>query len=411
MKWKSLIILVLGVILISSCNNRTVIYYSGSNDEKWKDYSIGIAIKDGDEIIKYENNPVLVNGELYDYTMAKDSFVLEIGDRLFMYYSGHNSVDCHTIDLAESNDGVNWIKYEGNPIMKGDGYGWDAKQVCRPSIYDTKKNGDKRYRMLYTGQSELGIWSIGYAYSANGYEWISSEEPVISIENSDEWDNTIITSPSNIVKRSNLYHVYYSGYNPKYGWQIGLVTFEDFEGEYIKSEYNPVLSPRKDAKQTILNILSSDTFEIKDSEVFNNGELVFICDKESKGFELNRIYDNREGIIVLEKDLKMEYSAGSTIRSWMNRSVAWCDVRYNNKWEMLFTAFQALYEDTGKDRRIVSYAYSDDGINWVIDYAKSPYIPYEEIEGSWDELMISDGRIAELDNKLVKVIINESDEP
>ena len=56
-----------------------------------------------------------------DSKSVKDPFIMTVGRQYYMFYIG-NSTRCELPHLATSVDGVNWKRFEGNPIMAGTGW-------------------------------------------------------------------------------------------------------------------------------------------------------------------------------------------------------------------------------------------------------------------------------------------------
>ncbi|KKN26131.1 hypothetical protein LCGC14_0877760 [marine sediment metagenome] len=373
-----------------------LVSYSGSDESiaQYRPYEIGLAFGSGDyDYEVYAGNPVVEAGpEAYDIRMAKDSWIISIDDKFVMYYTGHDAADVHSINVAESYDGVNWIKYDSNPIMEKQGAGWEALGVARASVYDTEAVGANRYRMLYMAAGAGPVWQIGYAFSADGYAWTrGGANPVIPTGVG--WESEHTGAPSPIVKIGSTYYVYYEGYSyPR--WKIGLVTFTDFEGVYTKHGSNPVFTPRTLATQYLDDTLpiATTTVTVLDTSVFEVGEPVWLRDVSTNNLMFNRVDSITDAThLELEDVADQEYETDDVIRSWMYRSVAYMDVRYENEtWKMTYTAF----ESTGTvDRRVTGYATSDDGINWDVDFVNSPPIPYDLDGGGWDDRHVSDPRI------------------
>ena len=91
---------------------------------------------------KYEDNPVLVPGiqGAWDDSNTDHACVLLIDGTYRMWYMGDTEVEDESsvrIGYATSTDGINWEKYNGNPVLDlGTAGTWD-ENVMHPSVvYD-----------------------------------------------------------------------------------------------------------------------------------------------------------------------------------------------------------------------------------------------------------------------------------
>jgi len=141
-------------------------YGGGSTSYVWK---IGYATSlDGSVWTKDEaNNPVISPGdpgEWDDYGVIPGT-VLRIGNTYNIWYSGCKPDNWWRVGHATSTDGINWTKYEFNPVLDyGEPGTWDVLQAWCPSvIYDDA--GDI-FKMWYSG-GDYDSGKVGYATSEN----------------------------------------------------------------------------------------------------------------------------------------------------------------------------------------------------------------------------------------------------
>lgn len=81
-----------------------------------------------------------------EYALSKPCVVKEMGIYKMWYsYRGAS----YRISYAESNDGINWIRKDGEIDLDVSGSGWDSEMIEYPFVFDHK---GKRY-MLYNGNS------------------------------------------------------------------------------------------------------------------------------------------------------------------------------------------------------------------------------------------------------------------
>jgi len=144
-----------------------------------------------------------------------------------------------------------WQKHESNPVIDvGAGGSWDSRVSVPTSVI--YHNGE--YEAWLTGVDEMDIGRIGYAISADGIEWSKYENnPVVAPGNPGEWDDSntdhacvytiLVTSLSGTEIQSNVYKV------PTRGGDPVQLTF--FSGNQVVSR--PSFSP--DGKSVAFSVL------------------------------------------------------------------------------------------------------------------------------------------------------------
>ncbi|MEK6645230.1 MAG: hypothetical protein AABY84_00935 [Candidatus Firestonebacteria bacterium] len=94
-------------------------------------FQMGLAIsKDGNNWTKVSQNPVLGTGKnSWDSNFAYHGAVIKKGKYFVMCYAGTNeklpTPSRSKIGLAVSLDGINWTKYNNNPILESEKSGWE----------------------------------------------------------------------------------------------------------------------------------------------------------------------------------------------------------------------------------------------------------------------------------------------
>ena len=151
--------------------NKFVMYYDGTtggledigiavsaNGKQWQGYNGGIT-------------PVLAHGggTTWDSNYATFCSVQKIDGIYHMWYSGGQTASHEGIGYAQSNDGITWTKYTGNPIMhRNDGVPWRSTRTYTPRVlYDAGGfNGQgepAQLKMWYNGTDAAGNYALGYA--------------------------------------------------------------------------------------------------------------------------------------------------------------------------------------------------------------------------------------------------------
>ncbi len=205
-------------------------------------------------------NPVLAKGEPYgsDFYALSDCWVINDKGTYKMWYTGGGAVYPDTIlhssiHYATSTDGVNWQKHNQNPVLDVSSTAWDSLGVETASVLvDEDAIPSQRYKMWYAGQTKNEYeYDIGYAYSANGIQWVKHPDPVVVVGQTGEWDNYFLEGPS-VIKENNSYKMWYAAFDynadgqvSDYKVAIGYATSTDGIN-WVKYSGNPVLLPSND---------------------------------------------------------------------------------------------------------------------------------------------------------------------
>jgi len=128
----------------------------------------------------------------------------------------------------------NWEYYQANPILSPSADSWDSRSVSVPSvIFD-----QDRFKMWYQGQQTDFLWSIGIAESSDGLLWIKNfSYPLISRDNDIFGNEMDIGQPS--VVKNDLYRMWYTSYTGanyfiRYATSIDGINWQKYPG-YVMS--------------------------------------------------------------------------------------------------------------------------------------------------------------------------------
>jgi predicted GH43/DUF377 family glycosyl hydrolase len=151
---------------------------------------------------KAEENPVLRMGPPGSFDEAGVwPFSVIISDGTYkMWYTGFDlPYRFWKIGYAESQDGISWTKYEGNPVLVP-GREWDSFDVWDPAVvFD-----GTTYHMWYSGSVDGIPTGIGYAISGDGIEWTKHRHNPV-IPSGDRW-----ASSSAVAFDGSTFHMWYS---------------------------------------------------------------------------------------------------------------------------------------------------------------------------------------------------------
>ena len=202
-------------------------WYIGGKHREGRDGKIGLAVSEnGIDWVRYEKNPVF-NSDDPDAWEASvlDIWLLKQDSMFFMYYAGMRKdlPNAYRIGLATSSDGINWERHAKPILTEGDSGAWEDWLVAELCV---QKIGDK-YHMWYTGgsyetPSPLGI---GYASSIDAIKWNKYPDNPVLERDQDAWDKQYIFDPI-VLFNDSIYHMWYAGASYDNSL-IGLATSED----------------------------------------------------------------------------------------------------------------------------------------------------------------------------------------
>jgi len=252
-------------VLWDSAEGWYKMWYASSSIYTGSKYCISYAIsRDGSHWYQYANNPVLAPGTLpqsFDAVWMRVPSVVHVGDSYKMYYTGYDG-NHQSIGLAESPDGIHWVKDPGNPILNLPGAG-EPRVLNQDSLYlmifcyvkdlyraasrdgrawefDTSRailqtdtvipgpylttdglaRSDSLYYLLFG--SGPGT-PIRLAYSFDGWTWSKIHAPVIQSGGPSSPDYSM--EFGSMILKNNMFEYWYSGYAEYLGqWQIFRAT-------------------------------------------------------------------------------------------------------------------------------------------------------------------------------------------
>jgi len=345
-------------------NNRQIGYATSPDSISWT---------------KHTGNPVMRPGSSgnWDDLWVDSPEVLFIDGVYHMWYSGSDGTNTQT-GHAISPDGINWTKDSLNPVLKSGATGeWDTQNVTQPTVLIDQYSV---YHMFYSGGVQFE-WSMGYAYSMDGYNWIKySGNPVLTPGVGGSWDDTF-TGLAGVLfnEDSTGFDMWYTGSNSNTteGWEIGYASApfgepKSFDNTWYRYPDNPVFKGRDGAWDRASVYNHSIIFDEETYHMWYSG-----YDGENSGSRIGYAYsDNgmeweRENNPVLNK---------GTNNSWDNFSVQQPCVLYDGTtWHMWYTGINTA----GLATRRIGYATSPDSISWT-KYGNNPVLEPGQA-GSWDE--------------------------
>ena len=176
-------------------------YYCGYADQ-YSQWHIGLATSiDGITWTKHPQ-PVLYGTSGWEYQIGASSIIKKDGT-YFLYYYGR-TLPNYKIGVATSSDGINFIKYSGNPIISNTA-SWELSGVLYASVIQENAS----LKMVYGNSNGSGF---GLATSSDGLNWTkANNNPFFTNQNtSNNWAAGKIVYP-NWLKLQNESRIYYSG--------------------------------------------------------------------------------------------------------------------------------------------------------------------------------------------------------
>ena len=176
-------------------------YYFGYSDE-YDNWHVGLATSVNGINWTKRPQPIIYGTYGWEFQLVISALV-KINDTYFLYYTGRNLPE-YKIGVAISTDGINFIKYSGNPILTND-RPWELNGILDGSVI--MDNGT--LKMVYMNSNASGF---GLATSSDGLNWTKdNSNPFFTNMNSaNNWADDYIAYPS-LVKTNNEYRIYYCG--------------------------------------------------------------------------------------------------------------------------------------------------------------------------------------------------------
>jgi len=181
-------------------------YWEGAHGKSW----IGIARSDdGIHFERFRKDPVLVPEMDFEKESVMNPFVMFDNGKFRMWYAAGETVEPNVICYAESDDGIHWEKYAGNPMFS-----------CAPeNEYEQNRIGavqiwkeEDSYLMFYIGYRDIHTACICAARSKDGItDWHRVPENPLVTPTPGTWDEHSCYKPAVVRDDNGLYHIWYNG--------------------------------------------------------------------------------------------------------------------------------------------------------------------------------------------------------
>ncbi len=191
-------------------------YATSTDGIIWEKYS-GNPVLDLGDTGTWDENEVMHPSVIFD------------GESYHMWYNGYGQ-EMQRTGYATSPDGITWSKHPGNPVMTtGTPGSWDDYMLMLMSVM-YKDGEFKMWYTAGDGTIEDSkYFRIGYATSVDGINWDKYEQnPVLDIGAAGSWDSLgVVTSTVLFDSSEKKYKMWYGGFNGS-SFQTGYATSPDF---------------------------------------------------------------------------------------------------------------------------------------------------------------------------------------
>ncbi len=171
---------------------------------------IGVARSDdGIRFERFRSAPVLVLEADFEKESVMNPFVMYDGGRFRMWYAAGETYEPNVICCAESENGVEWKKYPGNPVFSAN----PEKEYEQERIgaVDILKEGNG-YLMFYIGYRDIHTACICAARSKDGVTgWERVPENPLVMPSPGEWDADSCYKPTVVREEDGTYRLWYNG--------------------------------------------------------------------------------------------------------------------------------------------------------------------------------------------------------
>lgn len=210
---------------------------------------------------KFPGNPVIPLGKRGepDDRHAEYPSVVTVGDRLWMFYSAYGPRRRWEIAAAVSSDGIHWTRLGVVLAPDGAESAWDSVSVAGPSvIVDPEAPPDERFRMWYAGKGSDLYEGIGLATSADGQQW-RRRGRVLGRGERGAWDGAQLVDPA-VIRVGGGYRMYYCGGRSASGlFAIGVALSAD-GWNWVRHPDNPIYAAPDPGLYTADVVVDDDGF-------------------------------------------------------------------------------------------------------------------------------------------------------
>lgn len=320
-------------------------YYSGWDKTAWR---TGLATSiDGVNWEKYNKNPILdIRENEWDntYIAANGSAVL-FQDKIYYFYQGISQGTTDSkIGLAVSENGKEFEERTKEAVLTaGESGAWDSAGVADPYVIEI--NGT--LYLYYLGQDRLGVQRLGVAKSTNGKEWIKyANNPIMDVGVKGAFDERGLGEPS-VIYRAPYFYMLYTGRDIKEQRNLGIAVSLDGVN-WKKLSYMGMIEQEENTWNSKV-ICDSTLIETEDGEVmvWYGGGNIASPDENLNG---------RIGMFIISFDQVVDAAQFDVNDNWENSLISSMDF------------LKGSYEIEGEESN--RYAWCSDTVSIVLKQEK-----------------------------------------
>jgi predicted GH43/DUF377 family glycosyl hydrolase len=193
----------------------------------------------------HPNSPVLKLSSDWDSNWLEPKSIVQTDSLFHMWYFGANKQWKGGLGYATSTDGIQWQRYDKNPILtKGEPGAWNEAGIGGGSVI---LMDSIFYGWFWGWNADRSSNGLGLATSTDGINWTEYENnPVISSAATGDWDDFATLQYLDILFNGDQFMMYYCGCKNeykspgRYTMKIGCATSPDGV-TWTPYENNPVL--------------------------------------------------------------------------------------------------------------------------------------------------------------------------
>ncbi|MDR2172574.1 MAG: hypothetical protein LBP59_20735 [Planctomycetaceae bacterium] len=156
-----------------------------------------------------------------------------------LWYTGQTN-DNSQIGYATSADGINFTRRSNKPVLKAEKT-WEKVAVMCPHVNWDNETGE--FKMWYSGGEQYEPNAIGYATSKDGLQWKKYDQnPIFKADPNNKWEQHKVTA-CQVIKRKNDYLMFYIGFQDEHFAQIGMAKSSDGIKNWTRYKTNPIIAP------------------------------------------------------------------------------------------------------------------------------------------------------------------------
>jgi len=165
--------------------------------------------------------------------------VLKRRETYHLWYTGQ--AKGHSwIGYATSADGEAWRRMSDKPVLSPERPWEKAALMCPHVIWDEQA---MLFRMWYSGGEQYEPDAIGYATSPDGLNWTKwNANPILKSDPRNEWEQHKVAA-CQVVKHGDRHLMFYIGFRDVHHAQIGLARSKDGITGWQRHPANPIIRP------------------------------------------------------------------------------------------------------------------------------------------------------------------------